>query len=412
MYKLTLSLLLSIALLAACSTPYRPPVFPDVDTHFPGLADVMANASGHAADVLLVHGICTHDASWAPKTVAQLMAALQANLPTPDGAPQPPAQAEADTGPQVEIVPSIVHLPAGTLQFDALIWSPLTQTLKRQLCYDQTDKSALCQNTPPFTPQRARWNALLKDELLDDCLSDAIIYQGVAREQMQARMRDAILRATAGQDAARPLVVIAESLGSNLLFDTLLHMLDEPSGSRAAQAARQTLDRMTYLVMAANPIPLLALADQPLAGGQPRLASATTDVAATATATATNHIQSQPASTSSHAETSDHAASRPAQTLDSLQRLLQRRALAPSASTTRQPLVLIAFTDPNDVLSYTLQRQRYAADGIAVYNILVSNAPTYLGLLERPDLAHTDYLLNPDVGRLIVCGQPASALCK
>ena len=71
----------------------------------------------------------------------------------------------------------------------------------------------------------------------------------------------------------------------------------------------------------------------------------------------------------------------------------------------------MAFSDPNDLLSYTLQTDRYAREGVTAY-ILVSNAPTYLGLLERPDYAHLDYLSNPGVGRLIACGLPSSALCK
>ena len=72
----------------------------------------------------------------------------------------------------------------------------------------------------------------------------------------------------------------------------------------------------------------------------------------------------------------------------------------------------MAFTDPNDVLSYTLPPEHYASESVKVFNILVSNAPTWLGLLERPDRAHLDYLKNPDVGRLVACGVPASALCK
>jgi hypothetical protein len=85
-----------------------------------------------------------------------------------------------------------------------------------------------------------------------------------------------------------------------------------------------------------------------------------------------------------------------------------RRPLLPAAP----PLIMVAFTDPNDLLSYTLPPNRYAGQGLTLYNILVSNAPTYLGLLERPDLAHLDYLTNPDVSRLIACGQPTSKLCK
>jgi len=123
---------------------------------------------------------------------------------------------------------------------------------------------------------------------------------------------------------------------------------------------------MRFLVMAANQIPLLSLADQPLPATM---------------------AESPP---------------------DSLQLLLRkRRALAAD-----RHLTLVAFTDPNDLLSYTLPPEKYAQDGVTVYNILVSNAPTYLGLLERPDTAHLEYLGNPDVGRLIACGLPGSKLCK
>lgn len=76
------------------------------------------------------------------------------------------------------------------------------------------------------------------------------------------------------------------------------------------------------------------------------------------------------------------------------------------------PLVVVTHSMGSKLLSYTLPPERYAAQGVTVYNIIVSNAPSYLGLLERPDLAHLDYLSNPDVGRLIACGQPTSKLCK
>ena len=132
----------------------------------------------------------------------------------------------------------------------------------------------------------------------------------------------------------------------------------------------RAVDRMRFLVMAANQIPLLSLADQQIASAG--LAPAVPD---------------------------------------SLQLLLQKR-LASNQRRAGRHLTLVAFTDPNDLLSYTLPPEKYAREGITVYNILVSNAPTYLGLLERPDHAHLEYLTNPDVGRLIACGQPTSSLCK
>jgi hypothetical protein len=382
--KLLLPLLLLplLLLLPGCATSSPPPVFQDPQTRFPGLADLAAQSPGRASDVLLVHGICSHDAAWAGQVVAQLAAAIVVNGSLPGAPPARPSAADAAANlGDVEVVPAFIDTPYGNLRFDALIWSPLTAPLKQQLCYDQTNKSALCAGSPPYTPTRARLNATGKDGLVDDCLADALIYQGVARDAIRQRMRAAILRTLPDQAAAdAPLVVIAHSMGSKILFDTLLMMSEEAVDSPAARVARQTVDRMRFLVMAANQIPLLSLADQQI----------------TVAASTLRPSVVQPA--------------------DSLQLLLQRRlerwGAAAGARQAAANLTLVAFTDPNDLLSYTLPAERYARGGVAVFNILVSNAPTYLGLLERPDDAHLNYLTNPDVARLIACGQPASALCK
>lgn len=367
--------LISLLLLSACSMPYRPAQFMEPGATFPGLAHFLAQAPGHQVDVLLVHGMCTHDASWATETVQQLSGALAASLPPP----APAARAQAAPGaPQIEIIPAIVPAADGAIRFQSLIWSPLTTPLKQQLCYDQSGKSPICQGSPPYTPQRASINVKVKDLLMDDCLPDALIYQGVARGQIQQRMREAVLRATAGKAPDAPLVVISESLGSKILFDTLSSMLDErgttPDARQASEAAQQTLDRMAYLVMAANQIPILGLADQglPVEVGRRALPQ------------------------------------------DSLQRVLERRGarLAAARGAALSGLTLVAFTDPNDLLSYTLLKEKYERPGVVVHNVLVSNGRTWFGALENPVEAHVGYLDNPDVVRLIACGEPKSQRCR
>ena len=229
---------------------------------------------------------------------------------------------------------------------------------------------------------RARINARLKDYLIDDCVPDALIYQGVSRNTMQQRMRDTVLQVLDAGDNAPdvPLVVVAESMGSKYLFDTLLRMSREDASTRAATVAQRTVDRLQYLVMAGNQIPMLSLADQQIDNKANNAAAAPAALPDT----------------------------------DSLQQLLQMRRLRKSAAApgvASAPLVLVAFTDPSDLLSYTLQNARYAAEGATVYNILVSNAPIWFGALERPDSAHLNYLENADVARLIACGQPTSQRC-
>ena len=75
-------------LLGACATPYRPPQFVEPNPQFPGLIDLAARADGRSADVLLVHGMCTHDASWAAQVVAQLTQALTDATTPPDARPR------------------------------------------------------------------------------------------------------------------------------------------------------------------------------------------------------------------------------------------------------------------------------------------------------------------------------------
>lgn len=344
--------LLACALLVGCSSmPYRPA---QPDGAFPGLVDFVASAPGRSVDVLLVHGMCTHDVRWADATVAQLGSALAAQT-TGAGAAGRGAAAPAAEG--IEIVERTIALRQGELRIKALVWSALTTPLKRQLDYDLSARL-------PAT--RAKLNARAKDKLMDDCIPDALVYQGVAHDAIQRRMAQAILRATDGAPADAPLLVLSSSLGSKILFDTLLRM---------ERAAQPTIDRMAFLVMAANQIPLLALADQPLPG----------DARAGA------------------------AAVPPA---DSLQLLLGKRRAPATPRNNATRLTLVAFSDPNDLLTYTLERERYAGLGVDVVNVLVSNAPTWFGLLERPDHAHTNYLLNPDVARMVACGQPRSARCE
>ena len=67
-------------------------------------------------------------------------------------------------------------------------------------------------------------------------------------------------------------------------------------------------------------------------------------------------------------------------------------------------LKIAAFSDPNDVLSYTLLPVKDQTVGHDVVDIVSGNAWTYLGVLENPYKAHTTYDDNPIVQRVLVCG--------
>jgi hypothetical protein len=375
--KFLLTLLIP-GLLAACSTPYRPPVIVRDSTPFPGIASLVQTGSGRPLDVILVHGMCTHDAAWASHGIDRIAGVVSANVPEP-------AALAADG---IQLIERTQQIGGTPVRFHALIWSPLTAPLKHQLDYDNTATPSDCSAASPAgsecKPKRAWLNGYVKDRLLNDCLSDAVIYEGDSHDAIRDAMVESISRIIErNPNGDRTLAVVAESLGSKILFDALSSML-ESNQPRTRELGQQAARRLGLLYMAGNQLPILGLAEQNI-GQRPDTRSATAP--------------------------------------DSLQRFLElrRRQAAPRAETVAR-LAVVAFTDPNDLLSYRLLPARYAAPDmrvpdmrvpdVAVADVLVSNARTWLGLMENPVAAHLDYLENAEVGDLIACGFPRFAGCR
>jgi hypothetical protein len=81
-----------------------------------------------------------------------------------------------------------------------------------------------------------------------------------------------------------------------------------------------------------------------------------------------------------------------------------RKAMAPDSTVPVAMPTVIAFTDPNDLLSYRLLAPLVDLARAKLINVIASNATTWLGLLERPDIAHCGYPLNATVIGLIAHG--------
>lgn len=380
--KRTLVLSSTLACLVACSTPYRTPLLDataDSLPTFSGVASLLKPA--RALDVLLVHGMCTRDENWARESVAQLVAGLGGDTAQVALAATP----VADTG--IVLYRQNLVLAGGSLNINAILWSPLTRQLKAELCYDQSNKSGSCPADQAAYPyQRAALNRSLKDKLLDDCLADAVIYQGKSREAISQRMQAAILQAVGGTDGTGaaplpgdgevpqetvPLVLITDSLGSKVTFDAIFKLSDTPGVSAAAL---RVFNRTPLIFMRANQLPLLRLAEMDLDGSMAPPGPGTFPA-------------------------------------DPIQALVDRSSMQGIGKPTNVPTV-VAFSDPNDLLSYTLVKSPFAARATyPIVDVVVSNAPTYLGLLELPDRAHTAYPGNPAVRRMIACGEPALDGC-
>jgi hypothetical protein len=377
-------LLAFAALLAACSAPYKVPVLaatPGSTTEFEGVVDLLH--AERPLDVLFVHGMCTHDALWAEQAVQDLYGALGGDAAAVHLVPS------TVEGTSITLFQQTLPLPRGRLHANAILWSPLTTPLKAQLCYDQTDKSKTCPPSDaakPYPYERATLNRQLKDVILNDCLSDAVIYQGTARDEINRQMQRALLQATATSggvarssdfalEAARvpasvPLVVLTDSLGSKVAFDAILKLANA-NAQDTARAGERIFDRTTSVFMAANQLPLLSLADQNLDGS---------------------------------------VASRDGYPADPLAALIRQRSLRTSPPAAASQPRVVAFTDPNDLLSYILV-PRPQQTPYAVVDVVVSNATTYFGAVELPNQAHLRYHANRRVRDLIACGHPTSRAC-
>ncbi|MBE0548487.1 MAG: hypothetical protein IH627_12750 [Rubrivivax sp.] len=169
---------------------------------------------------------------------------------------------------------------------------------------------------------------------------------------------------SAASSASKPIVFISESLGSKVAFDAIYKLQTSPDAAEEAAGVR-IFDRFAQVFMGANQLPILALADQDISDG----------------------VKAR--------GLSDYPA-------DSLGALLGSRTLRSSVMAQR-PLQVVAFTDPNDLLSYALARST-SEISFDVIDVIVSNESTLFGLFERPDTAHTGYLKNGVVTKLIACG--------
>ena len=96
----------------------------------------------------------------------------------------------------------------------------------------------------------------------------------------------------------------------------------------------------------------------------------------------------------------------PASSLDEMVDMMHtgRMAMAKDRGVAMAMPTVVAFTDPNDLLSYRLLPPEVDLARARLINVIASNATTWFGFLERPDIAHCGYTLNRTVIGLIARG--------
>ncbi len=342
---------LSLTLLAACTTPYKPPVAVEEPGGQPARAfdGIAASLSSERKTrVFWTHGMCSHDDAWVLATNQAFAAALNAAIP-----PRLAAKSSDDD----ELVRRFNFVtPRGELEVAYFVWSSLTRQQKETLQFDSSS---------PF--KRATLNGDLKVGLINDCFADAILYASSQGDAVRHAAVRAVCTALGGRRgatgvcelapgaASEPVIFVTESLGSKVVMDALGTIWNEHRSRGAGPAFRRRAAAVRTVFMLANQLPLMNLA----APGA------------------------------------------------SLRDVLATLGELPGG----EARTLVAFSDPNDLLSYRLHAADVGVPGTRLLNIAVSNDPTYFGYVERPDNAHCGYNWNPHVlGMLLLGYDPARPL--
>jgi hypothetical protein len=335
-----------------------------------GLDEV--RATNAAMRMLIVHGIGDHSPGYSSNFVSQLTAEL--NLKRTE-ATQTNLTENAATNGILQVLRFNDSGGQARLHVYELTWAPTTRPLKSNaFSFDGR-----------LDGRRSSINRKLKRLIINDGFGDAVLY---LEKDFKTRMQHPITNAVRiilndHFDTNDMVVIVTHSLGSKMTFDSINEMAGhDPEPEAGPRGKVQDLAVQTrFLIMLANQIPLLHLADP-----------AQTNVTTTAVTNATQ--------------------------APAVQKFIERRAKAskqrrrpPSPTPEVEPeLRIIAVTDPNDVLSYPLRETDVRSDSIdhlAFGNVLIPNTGSFLRLFANPVRAHEGYFDNAKLRRLLIDGYDA-----
>jgi hypothetical protein len=334
------------------------------DAKFPGITGEWSSRHSNDVRVLFVHGICTHcEEGWISAGWDKMMKGYFPSETMTSGPKQ-------TVGP-VQIIDHEYQIGSNKISGRFLIWSPLTTADKAKLNYDNLPTDS--PRPGEFAWKRAKINGELKATLLNDCLADAVIYAGYRGTEIQEAMQNAICAALDGTPGVgtctfpptyrhgnRRIVIVTESLGSRMVFDAISALKIDAQRKGTTASFEEAVAPITQIYMLANQLPILALARP-----APVQAASTTD-----------------------ASTSPTPALATALSVLSEARVYHQGRHPDEPQTPK--LTLVAFTDPNDLLSYRLRQNDPAVSGTdtRVANVITSDDTTYFGQVENPLTAH------------------------
>jgi hypothetical protein len=270
-----------------------------------------------------------------------------------------------------------------TVIVDEVNWWPLIGALKcRFLLLPERDLSGvdkahvdLCKrwlqpdeaarlSDPPKGGHAAAVNRMLKQQIMNWGLADAVIALGPMQTYLHRAMEEAFAHARRNALAGESVVLMAESLGSFVVMDAIA------AGSPAAE--EMVIDRTDDIYFFANQFALLELGRVEIPSGPVRTPGAARE----------------------------DCAGRPETALEVLCRWgrqpTARAATAALPAERRRQIV--AFSDPSDLLTYVVP----PINNVAVVNLYDRNETRWLGLIANPLKAHAGHLTNKAVWSVLL----------
>ena len=328
---------------------------------FEGLNAAVSRSSsaGGTLRILFVHGMGHHAPGYSQLLMQGIASRL--NLSNNESSPRIPIAKESHDYGEINIA-NYSGSDGKRVRVYELTWSATTDEIKtKQFATDAT-----------YASNRVLVNRELKAQLIDDALADPVLYIGRYRNHMQfplMRAVEAVLHDYQPQDE---IAIITYSLGSYMCYDTLLKMSRGESimGEKAysADVVRDLIGHTNYVFMLANQLPLLELSE--VSNPLPLKQASNTAVKALAEIRRQNKPRS----------------------------ILQRQQTPPA-------LHLVAFSDPNDLLSYPLDQSSISTGAIAYSNVVISvERSAILGIFVSPLTAHTGHDKSKAVMDLLAFG--------
>jgi hypothetical protein len=173
------------------ATPYATPVVErpsdqDAGT-FHGLLSLAESLPPSSSlKVLWTHGMCTHPSSWVDDRMKRLVAATGGTAQTVS------VRSVGSHGATLRT--DRISLQSTTIDVTFLTWSPLTTPYKAALTYDHSKHDG-----GDFPYARATMNRELKRGLINDCMTDVVVYGGPNGVNIRHAAQEAVCESMGGR---------------------------------------------------------------------------------------------------------------------------------------------------------------------------------------------------------------------